>query len=71
MLENLRKVTKVKNTGLYVIPEGPNCFEKKKKPDDVNKADQAILDDRIRQNQDDEASHFLKNLIPKLKRLDP
>ena len=38
----------------------------------MNKLDQAILDElRREKNENDEASHFLKSLIPQLKRIDP
>ncbi len=77
VLEELRNDSKVPRTarsasprGLYVTPTGPNFSGKRKKSDEINKVDQAILDE-LRKDQDDEDSHFLKSLIPQLKRLDP
>eukprot|EP00112_Aurelia_sp_Birch-Aquarium-sp1_P002380 Seg12610.1 transcript_id=Seg12610.1/GoldUCD/mRNA.D3Y31 product="hypothetical protein" protein_id=Seg12610.1/GoldUCD/D3Y31 len=46
-------------------PKGPNFSGKRKKRDEVNKIDLAILDELKRDKDgDDEDSHFVKSLIP-------
>ena len=55
----------------YSTPKGPNSSGRKRKQDQLNKVDMAILDELKRDHEDDEDSYFMKSLIPQLKRLNP